>query len=183
MINACSLVSYHFLPAKVGGQKGIALFNKYFSLHVRLVCVTTRNNDPSEANYPVHTLLSNSPLRYANPFYFFTLKKIFRQHQVTHLILEHPYYGWLAMLMKWFLKTTIVLHAHNIEGNRFRTLGKWWWPILRQYEKWVHRNADVVFFIQDEDREYAIRNFKLAPAKCHTITYGIEWTTPPSTAE
>src|SRR5688500_13163294 len=109
MINVCSLVSYHFLPAKVGGQKGIALFNKYFSQHVRFICVTTRNNEPSAANYPVYPLLSNSPMRYANPFYFFTLKRIFRQEHITCLLLEHPYYGWLAMLLKWFLKTKIIL--------------------------------------------------------------------------
>ncbi|HUR10079.1 MAG TPA: hypothetical protein VM012_01845, partial [Flavitalea sp.] len=92
MINALSLVSYHFLPARVGGQKGIALFNKYFAGHVKLFCVTTKNNDPDEAIYPVLPILSDSPFRYINPFYFFSLKKIIREKNITHLILEHPYY-------------------------------------------------------------------------------------------
>ena len=183
MKHVCSLVSYHFLPAKVGGQKGIALFNQYFSKHVQLICITTRNNDPSEANYPVHAILSNSPARYANPFYFFTLRRIIKRHDITHLLLEHPYYGWLAMLVKWFLNTKLVLHAHNIEGNRFRTIGKWWWPVLWQYEKWVHRHADVVFFIQEDDKAYAIRKFRVNPNKCHTITYGIGWNVPPARSE
>ncbi len=183
MINVCSLVSYHFLPARVGGQKGIALFNKYFAQHVPLICVTTQNNDPGEANYPVHTLLSNSPVRYVNPFYFFTLRQLLNQHKITHLLLEHPYYGWLAMLLKWTGKIKVVLHAHNMEGNRFRTLGKWWWKILWQYEKWIHRNSDLVFFIQDEDKMYALREFRLDPKKCHTITYGIESAIPPAIAE
>src|SRR5688500_13877873 len=165
MINVCSLVSYAFLPARGGGQKGIALFNQYFAQHVRLICVTTRNNDPQAAAYPVHTLLSNSPVRYANPIYFFTLRRLIRKNKISHLVLEHPYYGWLGMLLKWFLKIKIVLHAHNLEGNRFKTLGKWWWSILWQYEKWVHRNADVVFFIQDDDKAYATREFGLNPAK------------------
>ena len=183
MINVCSLVSYHFLPAKVGGQKGIALFNKYFSEQVRLICVTTRNNDAAAANYSVYPIVSNSAFRYANPILFFTLRNLFRREKITHLVLEHPYYGWLAMLLKWFGKIKIVLHAHNMEGNRFRTLGKWWWKLLWHYEKWVHQNADVVFFIQDEDKAYAVREFRLDAKKCHTITYGIEWTAPPSPSE
>src|SRR5687767_1383057 len=99
MINVCSLVSYHFLPAHVGGQKGIALFNQYFAQQVPLICVTTRNNDPKAAAYPVHNVLSNSPLRYVNSFYFFTLKLLIRKNNITHLVLEHPYYGWLGMLL------------------------------------------------------------------------------------
>lgn len=178
-----SLVSYHFLPARVGGQKGIALFNKYLSEQVKLVCVTTKNNDPREATYEVKNILATSPLRYINPFYFFTLRKIIRQYKITHLLLEHPYYGWLALLLHHIEKTAIVLHAHNLEGNRFHTLGKWWWKILWQYERIIHRKAQTVFFIQDDDKAYAIRQFGLDPAKCHTITYGIEWKAPPAPSE
>src|SRR6185369_16319202 len=101
MINVLSIVPYQVLPAKFGGQKGIALFNKYFATHVNLVCVTTRSNDPAAAQgYEVLNILSNSPLRYINFFYFFTLRKIIRQRQITHLLIEHPYYGWLGMMLK-----------------------------------------------------------------------------------
>ena len=52
MINVLSLVSYNFLPAKMGGQKGIALFNRFLSKEVNLTCITTESNRPGpEDNY------------------------------------------------------------------------------------------------------------------------------------
>ncbi|HEY0676910.1 MAG TPA: glycosyltransferase [Chitinophagaceae bacterium] len=184
MQTVVSLVSYPFLPAKVGGQKGIALFNKYFSKHVRLICVTVRNNDASKAEgYEVRNILSDSPARYINPFYFFKLRKILKETRATHLLIEHPYFGWLGMKLKWLTGIKLIVHSHNIESNRFRTLGKWWWKILWQYEKLTHRQADYSFFIHDDDKAYAIRNFRLHPERCLTVTYGIEWDTPPSREE
>src|SRR5438552_3946545 len=80
MLKVLSLVSYQVLPAKMGGQKDIALFHKSFSKYAQLTCVTTRKNDKRAAEgYEVLNILSDSRLRYVNPFYFFTLRKLIRQ--------------------------------------------------------------------------------------------------------
>jgi len=174
-VNVLSLVSYKFLPPDMGGQKGIAFFNRYLAKQLKLLCVTTLENDNTEGEgYLVKKILSNSKLRYINPFYFFTLNRIIKDKNITHLIIEHPYYGWLGILLKWFSKVKLVVHSHNIEALRFKTMNKWWWGILWNYEKFTHRNADLNFFIHDDDRNYAIENFKLLPEKCVTITYGFE---------
>jgi len=181
MSTIISLVSYPFLPARTGGQRGVALFYKYFSRWRRVVCVTTQKNDAAAAEgYEVLPILSNSSYRYINPFYFFTLRKIIREQKASHLILEHPYYGWLGVLLKWNCSIRLVVHSHNLEGRRWKTLGKWWWPVLVAYEKWVHRRADYNFFIQEEDKAMAIREFSLDPARCITMTYGFEWDRIPS---
>jgi len=66
-----SLVPYTIFPAKVGGQKGIALFNEYLAKECDLTCVTIKNNDPQFAKgYKVLNILGNSSLRYINFFYF-----------------------------------------------------------------------------------------------------------------
>ena len=97
-----SLVSYKIFPAKLGGQKGIALFNEYLAKETNLICATVKSNDPAFAKgYSMLNVLSNSSFRYINPFYFFTISKLIKQYQVTHLLLEHPYYGWLGILLKW----------------------------------------------------------------------------------
>jgi polysaccharide biosynthesis protein PslH len=184
MATVISLISYPFLPAKVGGQKGIALFNKYFCRYVALICVTTQRNDPSAAEgYEVLNILSNSPFRYVNPLHYFTLRKIVRQRKASHLILEHPYFGWLGVLIKWTCSTKLVVHSHNIEGLRWRSLNKWWWAILWAYERFTHRQADYNFFIHDQDRQYGIDHFRLDPSKCLTMTYGIEWDHSPPEEE
>ena len=93
-MNIISLVSYPFLPARTGGQKGIALFYKYFSAYHAVTCVTTKKNKPGDASgYEVLNILSDSRLRYINPFLFFSLRKLIRKKKASHLILEHPYFG------------------------------------------------------------------------------------------
>jgi glycosyltransferase involved in cell wall biosynthesis len=184
MATILSIVSYPFLPARVGGQKGIALFNKYFSKYHRLICVTTKKNDPSAAEgYQVLNLLSNSRLRYLNVFYFFLFRRLIREKNASHVLLEHPYYGWLGFLLKRFCGVKIIVHSHNLEGLRWKTLGKWWWWFLWIYEKYTHRMADFNFFIHDESKQYAIDHFRLDPAKCLTMTYGIEWNKLPDKDE
>jgi len=184
MSTVISIVSYPFLPARVGGQKGVALFNKYFCRHLKLVCLTTKKNDPQAAEgYEVHNILSNSRLRYINPFYLVLIGSVIRKKKATHIMLEHPYYGWLGVLLKWICGVKLVVHSHNMEGLRWKMLNKWWWKILWYYEKFTHRRADFNFFIHDDDKAYAIAHFGLRPERCLTMTYGIEWNQPPASGE
>ena len=82
-MNIISLVSYPFLPARSGGQKGISLFYKYFSKYHQVTIVTTKKNNPADAEgYALLNILSDSRLRYINPFIFFTLRKQIRNHML-----------------------------------------------------------------------------------------------------
>lgn len=183
MANVLSIVTYKIFPAKLGGQKGIALFNQYFSKHENLFCFTIKDNDPKLAAYKVFNLLSNHQLRYANIFYFGTIKKIIKENNITHVIVEHPYYGWMALLLKYICRVKVIVHSHNIEAQRFRTVGKWWWKILWHYEKFIHRRADFTFCITAEDREYFLKNYKILFEKSVVITYGISWNSIPARME
>lgn len=168
----------------MGGQKGIALFYRYLSALLPVTVVSTRNNDlPADLPAGFLPVLGNARLRYINPFLVFTFRKILRKKQSTHFIIEHPYFGWLGILLKGNSGSKLVVHSHNIESLRFKSNGKWWWRILWQYEKYTHRKADINFFITDEDRQYAVSNYKIDPAKCHTITYGTEMSSFPSMEE
>lgn len=180
-VKVLSLVSYKFLPPDMGGQKGIAFFNRYLSKKIDLLCVTTQDNTNIEAEgYAVKKMLSTSKLRYINPFYFFTLSRIISENKVTHLIIEHPYYGWMGVLLKWFCKIKLIVHSHNIESLRFKSTGKWWWGVLWHYERFTHRQANHNFFIHNDDRNFGIKNFMLDPEKCTTITYGFELSEAPA---
>lgn len=182
-MNILCLVSYNFLPAKMGGQKGIASFYTFYSKEVNITCVTTKSNDPSEADYEVLNILSDSAQRYINLGYFFTLRNIIKTKKISHLQIEHPYYGWLAILLKWFCAVQVIIHSHNIESIRFKSIGKSWWRLLWLYEKWVHQHADFNLFISDEDKDFAIKHYGLQQDKCITATYGIDWDKAPSEEE
>ncbi len=183
-IHIAALVPYPVYPAKMGGQKGIALFYKYLSDRLPVTVISTKNNEPATSD-GIHFMpvLGNSKWRYINPFLFFIIKKIIKKERFTHLILEHPYYGWLALLLKWFTGVKLVVHSHNIEALRFKSMGKWWWGILWNYERFTHRKAHCSFFIHDDDRQYGIEKFGLDPRRCITVTYGIEIDRAPSPAD
>ena len=183
-IKILSLVPYKFLPPDMGGQKGIAFFNRYLSRYAHLTCVTVKDNSQTASEgYSIKNIISNDSSRYFNAFYFFTLSRIIKEEKITHLIIEHPYYGWLGILLKWFCKVKLIVHSHNIEALRFKSMGKWWWGVLWQYEKFTHQRANHNFFIQDNDKDYAIANFKLLPDRCTTITYGFEHSKVPTLVE
>jgi glycosyltransferase involved in cell wall biosynthesis len=172
------------MPAKMGGQKGIYLFLAYFCRYCSLTCYTTQNNIPEPGiGFSVRNILSNHKLRYINPVYFFMLKREFRKNEITHLVIEHPYYGWLGSMLKMFANIKLIVHSHNIESLRFRDTGKWWWRILWYYERFTHRRADKSLFISEEDRQYAIQHFGLNADNTEVITYGIEQARIPSKEE
>lgn len=178
-MNILSLVSYKILPAQMGGQKAIDQFLQGLQKKQKLICITTKSNNPQLASYEVSNILTDSPTRYFNVFYFFTLKKIIKERNISHIIIEHPYYGWLVFLLKFYLNKKIIIRSHNIESLRFKSIGKPWWKLLWHYEKWAHQKADFSFFITRNDLEYAVENYKIQKSKCAVITYGFHFSKIP----
>jgi glycosyltransferase involved in cell wall biosynthesis len=80
-------------------------------------------------------------------------------------------------LLKYFCKIKLIIHSHNIEAERFKTLGKWWWKILWHYEKYIHKHADFTFCITREDFHYFVSQYNLPSEKISLVTYGIPWNT------
>ena len=184
MRNIVNIIPYKILPARLGGEKGIALFNEYLGRLLPITGISTKNNDVTAAkNYTVLNILSNSRSRYANVFLFFTVRKIIRNLQSRFLIIEHPYFGWLAWLLKKNLSLTWIVHSHNIEYMRSRSIGRWWWKALKWYEEWVYKKADIIFFISEDDLTHAITHLKVDATKSHAITYGVEIDSIPSDIE
>jgi glycosyltransferase involved in cell wall biosynthesis len=53
-------------------------------------------------------------------------------------------------------------------------MGKWWWSILRVYEKWTLRNADKIFCITEEDRQVIVNEFGIRRENTCLVTAGID---------
>lgn len=179
-IKVAIIAPYSIYPTDSGGKKYVALFYKYLR-QILPVQVFTTNLNAEDSN--VHAVLGTSRLRYGNIFLYWRIKKKIQKEKVTHLILEHPYFGWLGWLLKKNIGITLIIQSHNIEAIRFKTLGKPWWRLLQWYECWVHCMADINFYITEEDRQYAIEKYQLDSSKCHCITYGIEESLAPTAQE
>jgi len=175
-----ALLPYPVYPAKMGGQKGIAFFYRYLLQQTPVALLSVKGQVPDDMAAPYfHGILSPSRLRYINPFLFIRIRKYLRENQIFTLIIEHPYYGWLAWMLKNWAGIQIVIHSHNIESVRFKTTGKWWWKIMRGYEGWAHRLADFSFFITAEDKAWAVANYRIKSSGCEVVPYGSEMANRP----
>ena len=175
------IAPYTYLPGKSGGQKYIAQWLDALSKRVTLTVASTAANDRSLAtNYNLIPLLANSFFRYADFTLRATIRELIERNRYDWIIWEHPYYGWLADLVKKDTGIKTLMHTHNIEYQRFRSLGKPWWPLLKVYEKWAFQQADKLSFITPQDREFASSVWNIAPENCLEIPYGITQNEPPS---
>ena len=96
-----SIIPYKILPAKLGGEKGIAVFNEYLAKQSTLIGITTKNNDPALAKgYSLLNFLSDNRSRYIDISLSEKISKIITGEKITHLITEHPYYAWLAWMLR-----------------------------------------------------------------------------------
>lgn len=181
-MNVIALVPYKVYPAHMGGQKGIALFYKYLNEKNKVDIYTIRDNAPQEKIHVINEI-PNTSLHYICPLLFFSLYKKIKNNNYTHIVFEHPYLMWLMFLIKKTTRIHIILHTHNIESERFKSIGKKWWRILSIYEKYAMKIADSIWFKTEVDLQYAQNNFGIATSKCHVIPYGTEINKLPHTFE
>lgn len=181
-LKVLTLIPYKVFPAKMGGQKGIALFYRYLADRVHVQAMGVKENEADE-NYPIHFIMTSSKFRYINPFLFIKVLRIAKNFKPDILIFEHPYFAWLLQLLKWVTNYRLVVHSHNIESERFRSTGKWWWKILWYYERWAYKTADAIWFKTPEDQQYAVANFSLSKVRTAVVPYGTEQEAPPEPAK
>ncbi|HSU28076.1 MAG TPA: glycosyltransferase family 4 protein, partial [Chitinophagaceae bacterium] len=107
-------------------------------------------------------------------------QQLIKENGFDTIIWEHPYYAWLAKRIQKRTGIKTILHTHNIEFQRFRSTGRWWWPILRNYEKRFFKKADHILFISPEDKSFAINQWKIPAEKCIDLPFGVDITQYPA---
>lgn len=168
------IAPYPYLPYFSGGQKFIAQFLENLAKEVELTVISVVENDfRLVKNYKTIPLLKRSFTRYLD---WSLVKKIsdeVKQNKYDAVIWEHPYFAWLAFRIKKRTGVKTIIHTHNIEYQRFQSTGRWWWPVLRAYEKWSFKKADKLFFITQEDKRFAVDTWKIEANKCIDLPFGI----------
>ncbi|MFZ6023356.1 MAG: glycosyltransferase family 4 protein [Bacteroidota bacterium] len=168
------IISYPVFPAEMGGQKCVEGFYKQLSTQTKLVLAVAKQNrtDRIPGAHTENFLYDHwkGPL---NMLYLIRLIRLIRKQQVDVIIIEHSYFGWLGLILRFFTGKKMIIRSHNIEAYRFRDLQRPFWKLYYSYERFVHRKADHSFFITEEDLSYALKNWKLDPAKTSVVTYGV----------
>ncbi|HMN89824.1 MAG TPA: glycosyltransferase family 4 protein [Saprospiraceae bacterium] len=175
------IIPYRFVPPTNGGQHAAFGFCTYLS-HVRatLVVSSTDNSDTLPLPFRLERLFTPHPIKYVHPGVAMRLWRWLRQEQIRTVVVQQPFFGLLALPLCRFNQIKFIVYSHNIEYQRFRTLRKWWWPLLFPLEWCMYRIADRVLFISPDDRAAAIPIFGLKPNHCFTVPYGTNWQAPPT---
>jgi len=168
-----SLISYRVFPAQMGGQKCVVGFYDYLSKKAKIVLAVSKDNQEEKKSYAVEPFLFNHWKGQFNIFYIFRLLKMIQLHQVDYIIIEHSYFGWLGLILRFFSKKKLIIRMHNIEGHRFRDMQRFWWQIYLVYEKWICNRADLLWFVSKIDCQFAIEHWGIDAKKCTPICYGI----------
>lgn len=173
---ACRLLSivwYRIFPAKMGGQKGIAHFNEALAKEAGLFCLCARSNNTGETHsYKVLPELPTGKLQFINPFTWKRIFKRVKEIKPSHLLIEHPYYGFMAVRAKKKFGIPFIVHEHNLEWQRFSSMKRLGWRLLKAYEGFVLRRAALVLFKTEEDRQAAILHHRLQAERTFTVPYG-----------
>jgi glycosyltransferase involved in cell wall biosynthesis len=179
------IASYQYIPYFSGGQKSIAQFLDHLGKVADLTVVSVEENDASLIKTYKHLawLKKTSVARYSDISLVSKLSSLIKKEKFDAIIWEHPYYTWLAGTIKKRTGIKTILHVHNIEYQRFQTTGKWWWPILKSYEKKFFELADEILFVSPEDKKFAIDKWKIAESKCVEVAFGVEISEYPADKE
>ncbi len=173
-IKILDIVWYKFLPARFGGQKGIEGFLTALTDSCEVVVLCSKNNTPTGAEpYKVLPLLPTSKLQFINAVNWRLIRKICVEEKITHIFVEHPYYHWGVRYANRMLQLPVIIHSHNIEAERFKSLGKWWWKRLWKYEGIAYRQADFNLFKTALDMAYAVDQYHVPPEKCMVLPYSL----------
>lgn len=175
-----NISSFGIFPPNTGGARLVFGFLKYFAKDHQVVLITVKSEDKSKNELSsegvdiIDSLPINSIIKFLSPMTFAKLVKNTIKHHPDYLIVDCPWFGIYGFLIQRLYGIPYIIHEHNIEYIRFKRLGKWWWPILKQYEKFVYKYAYKILCISPIDREILINKINVNSEKILDCPYGID---------
>lgn len=165
--------AFQFLPPSNGGHRAGFAFCKALAETQAMACITTNNNPTDYAPFQVLSLFEDTKNKYLSPQVANRIIHQAKALKATTLLLHQPFMAPILFKKARRAGLKIVLYAHNLEYQRFKSMGKIWWPIMYQLEKWSMHFADQVLFISEDDLQEAIEVFKLPSSKLTSAPYAL----------
>lgn len=177
------VVPYRFVPPTNGGHKAAYGFAKYLSRYVDLKVLSSTDNQADNLPFELERLFSPVFFKYFNPFVAIRFWRYFRKNNIRHCILHQPFIGLLLWPVCWILGVRKLVFVQNIEYQRFRTLHRWFWPLVYLVEWYIYKTADALLFISPADMPEGIKAFGLKPKRCGVVPYGTDLEKMPTDRE
>lgn len=175
-----NLTSVSVFPPQTGGSQLIYSFVTELSRMYEVSLITVRADRDEESrkkmgSVKIYDVLSrNSLIKFFTLSSFLGISRVIGMEKPDCMIIDFPWFGIYGFWFKKIYGIPYIIHEHNIEFIRFQRLKKWWWNILRYYEKFVYRHASAILCISDVDREILIRKLKISPGKIIDCPYGVD---------
>ena len=180
MSKTAVIIPHRFVPPANGGHAAGFGFCEFLAKERDVVVISTTNNPDIPLPFRLERLFSDRFYKYFSPLVAIRLWQFFKKEQITHCVIQQPFIGLIVLPIVKILKIKLLVYSHNIEYQRFKTIGKWWWRLLWLVEWLLYRAADAVLFISKDDLQEAIPIFKLNPNRCFEMPYGTRYpATPP----
>ncbi len=130
MARILSIVPYKFLPPTNGGHWGVIIVEKILSVYNKVHTVSTVNNSLKTAfPFETHFIIPDSKKRYLPFSQYKNVLQLARQVKPDYIFSHHHYMYPMASKVAKKLGIPLYIRCHNIEAERFRSTGKWWWKI------------------------------------------------------
>ncbi|MDI9338081.1 MAG: glycosyltransferase [Alphaproteobacteria bacterium] len=172
-MNLLSLVPYPFLPPTKGGDLGIVEVHHHLGKFLNNYIVSPPNKPDSNIyNFTLLPLFPESKIRYIPFLSFNKMSALVKELHIHAIFCDHPYMAVLAYFIAKKHKIPWYLRSHNIENQRFKSLGKSWWRLLFCYERCAFNKAQKIFLVSSEDAKWANCYFKIQESKLVWIPFG-----------
>lgn len=172
------VVPYRFTPGRNGGQKAALGLAEFLHKNTEFFCISTRDNPQGLNNFNLIPLLSRYPLKYFNLFSWFPIYKTLKK-EIPDFCLVHQHFIFFIM---WpvcrLLKIPLGIYVQNIEYQRFKSINKFYWPVVFISEWMSFKWADHLFFISPDDVAVACDVYGIGAARCSELPYGIKHDKP-----
>lgn len=177
------IVSFKVFPAHMGGQQYIAHYYQTLARYGKVILAVSSDNIGKDNNIAGTDIINNDNLLlypilfnhwhgWKNLFKLPSLVKLIRKEEIEWIFIDHSYFGWLGIVLRFFSGKKFLIKSANIEAIRFKEMGRKGWQLYQWYEKKVHQQANFSFFISESDRAYAIQHWKLQKNKTGLIPFG-----------
>ena len=172
-------VPYRFVPPLNGGHKAAYGFCTFLAKERPFVCLSTDNNASENAPFRLLPLFRDKLYKYISPLVAWRCFRALKQEQAVVCITFQPFIAPLLLPVARWLGIPLHIYIQNLEYRRFRSMGRWFWPVLFGLEWLSFRLAQQLYFISPDDLPPAIRAFGIAAKKCSVVPYGTPHQQPP----
>lgn len=154
MKNILIVVTHTILPPTKAWSKLIYEFGKHLSAssNVHIIQPECKIHD-EWSNIHFSNILPRWNSRFMSLVAIFDVVKYIRNHSIDLVIFEYPWLVLYMMIIKLLTWVKLVIHEHNIEYERFRSIWKRRWRLLYPYEALAYYIVDDVLYITTDDQK------------------------------